>query len=264
MNNIFNIKRFCNYFLYDLRNAKNNYGLSLLILGIMPVVLFIIVQLFSLIFTRDVAMISLGVKYAELSIVSVVAMIGAGVKIYGKLTEKQSGSNFLMIPASTLEKWLSMNLIVCLVVPAVLYALQFATDGLMSFLFPNTYGERVFLFENARGALAYLNDNGVQINVFGLLALSWAETILTFTLGALCFKKSKVAKTILVLIAASFVLSIGMVAFNINDLSYPNYIGFSNATEFVSYMNWTASISYAIFIGGLLCAIYFRLRTLKH
>ena len=255
MNNIFNIKRFCNYFLYDLRNAKNNYGLSLLILGIMPVVLFIIVQLFSLIFTRDVAMISLGVKYAELSIVGVVAMIGAGVKIYGKLTEKQSGSNFLMIPASTLEKWLSMNLIVCLVVPAVLYALQFATDGLMSFLFPNTYGERV---------LAYLNDNGVQINVFGLLALSWAETILTFTLGAICFKKSKVAKTILVLIAASFVLSVGMVAFNINDLSYPNYIGFSNATEFVSYINWMSSISYTIFIGGLLCAIYFRLRTLKH
>ena len=28
MNNIFDIKRFGNYFLYDLRRAKNNYGLS--------------------------------------------------------------------------------------------------------------------------------------------------------------------------------------------------------------------------------------------
>ena len=64
MNNIFNIKRFCNYFLYDLRNAKNNYGLSLLILGVMPVVLYIIVQLFSLIFTQYAINLPLGVKYA--------------------------------------------------------------------------------------------------------------------------------------------------------------------------------------------------------
>ena len=264
MNNIFNIKRFCNYFLYDLRNAKNNYGLSLLILGVMPVVLYIIVQLFSLIFTQDVTNIPLGVKYAELSIVTFVATIGAGAKIYGKLTEKQSGSNFLMIPASTLEKWLSMALIVCVVVPVVLYTLQFVTDGAMSLLFPVTYGERLFQFDEISSELESLAERGVRINVFGLLTLTWAESILTFTLGAICFKKSKVAKTILVLIGFSFLLSIGMVAFNINNLNYPSYIGFSNVSEFVSYINWTSNLYYAIFIGGILCAIYFRLRTLKH
>lgn len=264
MNNIFDIKRFCNYFLFDLRNAKNNYGLSLLILGTVPVTLYIIVQLFSLILFQEVAPIAAAVKYTELSIVSIVTMFGAGAKIYGKVTEKQSGSNFLMLPASTLEKWLSMALIVCVVVPAVFFGLQFATDAVMSLAFPNSYGSRFLLVEQIRGGLQFLEDEGVRVNFFGLLALSWAETVLTFTLGAICFKKSKVAKTILVVIAASFVISIAMVTFNVNTNVYPNYIGFSNASEFVSYINRTINISYFVFIGGILGGIYYRLRTLKH
>lgn len=264
MNNIFDIKRFSNYFLYDLRNAKNNYGLSLLILGIMPVVLYIIVQLFSLIFTQDITHIPMGVKYGQASIVSFVAMIGAGAKIYGKLTEKRAGSNFLMLPASTLEKWLSMALIVCIVIPVVLYALQFVCDGAMSFIFPQSYGSRIFAFEELSDGIHLLKDEGVEVNIFGLLALSWAETILTFTLGALCFKKSKIAKTILVLIGVSFVISVGMVALSINNVNYPSYTAFSNASEFVSYLNWATNLSYFIFIGGILGGIYYRLRTLKH
>ena len=264
MNNIFNIKRFCNYFLFDLRNAKNNYGLSLLILGIMPIVIYIIFQLFSLIFRQELCHIQMPFKMAELGIVTFVATIGAGTKIYGKLTEKRAGSNFLMIPASTLEKWVSMVLIVCVVVPVVLYGLQFASDTAMSFIFPESYGPSMFLLDELRDGLDYLKDNGVRINLFAIFSLSWAETVLIFTLGAIFFKKSKIAKTILVLIGVSFLLSIGMVAFNINNLDYPSYIGFSNFSEFVSYLNWASNLSYFIFIGGTLCAIYFRLRTLKH
>jgi hypothetical protein len=194
-----------------------------------------------------------------------VVILGAGVKLYGFVTEKRAGSDFVMLPASTTEKWLSLALIVCIVLPVVLFALLFVSDALMSLVFPLTYGGRLFNQAFANNILAeVMDEEGVSFNLPAVLFCNWCESILVFTLGAICFKKSKVAKTILVLIAASFVLSVGMVAFNINDLSYPSYIGFSNATEFVSYMNWTASISYAIFIGGLLCAIYFRLRTLKH
>ena len=39
MNNIFDIKRFGQYFLYDLRRAWNNYGLSLLLMGLIPIIL---------------------------------------------------------------------------------------------------------------------------------------------------------------------------------------------------------------------------------
>ena len=55
-----------------------------------------------------------------------------------------------------------------------------------------------------------------------------------------------------------------MVACNVNNLYYPNFIGFSNASEFVSYANWSMNLSYFIFIGGILAGIYYRLRTLKH
>ena len=48
MNNIFDIKRFGQYFLYDLRRAWNNYGLSLLLMGLIPIILYVVYQLISL------------------------------------------------------------------------------------------------------------------------------------------------------------------------------------------------------------------------
>ena len=53
MNNIFDFKRFGNYFLYDLRNAKNNYAISLLLCGTMPILGFVFAQLLSLIFQQQ-------------------------------------------------------------------------------------------------------------------------------------------------------------------------------------------------------------------
>ena len=55
MNNVFDFKRFGNYFLYDLRRAKNNYAISLLVIGLLPVALYIITQFFSLITGNGVA-----------------------------------------------------------------------------------------------------------------------------------------------------------------------------------------------------------------
>ena len=34
MSNIFDINRFWNFLLYDLRRARNNYGISMLLLGL--------------------------------------------------------------------------------------------------------------------------------------------------------------------------------------------------------------------------------------
>lgn len=266
MNNIFDIKRFGQYFLYDLRNAKNNYGLSLLILGTLPISLFVIYELFSLIFTQHFVELPVAMKYMQFFAAITVVLLGAGTKIYGNLTEKKAGTNFLMLPASTFEKWLSMGLIVCFILPIVLFVLQLGSDALVSFLFPNHYGDRLLELIAVQEMNDTLIENGIRINWLGIILLEWSEYVLTFTLGAICFKKSKVAKTILCIFAISMVLStIGMIIVGHSGTFYFNWFDeFDTATEAVRALNWTISIAFTVYVGGLLGGIYYRIRTLKH
>jgi len=266
MNNIFDFTRFGKYFLYDLRNAKNNYGLSLLILGTLPISLFVIYELFSLIFTQQFAELPVAMKYMQFFAAITVVLLGAGTKIYGNLTEKKAGSNFLMLPASTFEKWLSMGLIVCIVLSIALFVLQLGSDALVSLLFPNHYGDRLLELIAIQEMNDSLIENGIRINWLAIILLEWAEYVLTFTLGAICFKKSKVAKTILCIFAVSMVLStIGMIIIGHSGSFYFNWFDqFDTVTEAVRALNWTLSIAFTVYVGGLLGGIYYRIRTLKH
>ena len=266
MNNIFDIKRFGNYFLYDLRNAKNNYGLSLLILGTLSVSTFVIYELFSLIFSQHFSELPVAMKYMVFFAAITVVILGAGTKIYGNLTEKRAGSNFLMLPASTFEKWLSMGLITCIILPVILLALQLGSDALASFIFPNSYGDRLLELIALQELKDTLIENGVRVNWAGLLLLDWSEYILTFTLGAICFKKSKIAKTILCIFGISMILStLGMIFIGRNGTMYINWFDqFDTPVKAVKALNWLLSIAFTIMVGGMLGGIYYRIRTLKH
>lgn len=267
MNNVFDFKRFGNYFLYDLRRAKNNYAISLLVIGLLPVALFIITQFFSLITGNGVTELSDVPKIVAIFAGIAIVMLSAGARIYGSITEKRAGSDYLMLPASTLEKWLSMVLVVCIVLPVVLFVLLFASDAVMSLFFPNTYGHRLFQMDFARGVFDGLTgDEGVYFNLPAALFLGWCESMLIFTLGAVCFKKAKVAKTLLCIMGFSMVISpLMFLVFGQTNIDNDWLVEhFSDPDRAVSMINWTLSILYTVVIGGLLAGLYFRLRTLKH
>lgn len=267
MNNVFDITRFGNYFLYDLRRAKNNYAISLLVIGLLPVALYIITQFFSLITGNGLTELSDVPKFITIFTGIAIVMLGAGAKIYGSITEKRAGSDYLMLPASTLEKWLSMFLVVCVVLPAALFALMLVSDGIMSLLFPNTYGGRALNPDFARELTENLMDKeGFYFNLPAVMFLNWSETLLVFTLGAVCFKKAKVAKTLLCLLAFSMVISPLMLLIFGNTSIDADWVAehFSDPDKAVAAINWTLSIIYTVVLGGLLAGLYFRLRTLKH
>ena len=267
MNNVFDFKRFGNYFLYDLRRAKNNYSISLLVIGLLPVALYIITQFFSLITGNGVTELSDVPKIVAIFAGIAIVMLSAGARIYGSITEKRAGSDYLMLPVSTLEKWLSMVLVVCIVLPVVLFVLLFASDAVMSLFFPNTYGHRLFQMDFARGVFDGLtSDEGVYFNLPAALFLGWCESMLIFTLGAVCFKKAKVAKTLLCIMGFSMVISpLMFLVFGQTNIDNDWLVEhFSDPDRAVSMINWTLSILYTVVLGGLLAGLYFRLRTLKH
>ena len=75
------------------------------------------------------------------------------VRSYGYLTEKKAGSNWLMVPASKAEKFVSMLLMVCIVIPLLFFVVYMVLDGFLSLVDP-TYGQALFTgFTGAYGKL---------------------------------------------------------------------------------------------------------------
>ena len=265
MSNIFDIKRFWNFLLYDLRRARNNYALSMLLLGLTPVILYMIIQFFSLIFGNGVAEIPDSLKIMVMAVSCVIIILGFGSKVYGQLTEKRAGSDYLMIPASTTEKWISLFLVTCVAAPVVLGVLLLASDGLMSLLFPNSYGTRVLDMTKINEVLDMAKEEGIYINAGGLTVIDWMMNILTFTLGAICFKKGKIGKTILCIMGVATVVStLLVIIFGTSNIDAERFAAFfDSADKAVSVANWTISIFYLIIFGLLLGGIWYRLRTIK-
>ena len=268
MSNIFNAGRFLDYFIYDLRNARNNYWLSALISGFMPIILFIFYEL--LYRTASGEWGSFGAEFQILAVTITfsVTVISFPGKVYGRLTEKRSGSSWLMLPASSFEKWLSMVLVVCVALPLFIGTLFLGSDAILSATISG-YGFSLFsrMAELGEGIV----DTGkeiLRIDPGLMLFLNWCEIILSFTLGALVFKKAKAAKTILVwiilvLVILPVMMSImGSTHISSEDLELMAESG--SLEPFIRKINAVITTAYTLILGGLLAGTYIRIRTLKH
>jgi len=272
MSNVFSAKRFGKYFVYDLGRAKDNFGLSLLILGLLPVVMYVLYQVFSLIGPSHgfgLADGNSGNRFLSLIIAVAVAVMVFPVKVYGPLTDRRSGTAFLMLPASTLEKWLSMVLITCIVLPVCIGVLYFGSDLIMGLVFPKTYGTPL-LGEGRSLMSAYAS--AVELDIHGVhlgwaLVLDWSIYVLSFTLGSMYFKKGKVGLTMLCMFGLVLLVLIVMSSLTFSfegDLA----VWFQNLDPdpdkaFRVFIGW----AYALMVLELLVVLgltYLRMRTIQH
>lgn len=273
MNNIFDIKRFGNCLLYDLKRAYGHYSLSMLICVMMPVVMFAVIQIFSLLFFGG---FNHGVENAYAVIAGVASLTAFIItfpsKVYGQVTEKRYGSSWLMLPASGFEKFLSMILMVAVIAPAVFAGLFLTVDGIMSLLFNSYYGNSIIYSSSALYSEFIRETDGlVNIHFGSLFYLALVEYMLIFTLGAIWFKTSKAAKTIIAIFIISSVLStlvFAIVGANFTGLqeffmSADNDIPYT-VGKTIDVANLLISLDMFVSNAILLCCIYFRIKTLKH
>ena len=270
MNNVFSANRFGKYFLYDLNNAKNNFGLSLLILGLLPVIIFVISQLFSLIFngsfTLNTEASIPGRVMGALAAVAVVVMVGP-VKLYGHVTDKRAGSSFLMLPVSTFEKWLSMVLMTIVVMPVCFGVVYLGADYLMGVIFPNSFGTPILNLPADYMNTAMIGDLDIHFSFGGIGFANWCMYALFFTLGAIVFKKAKTGKSILVLFGLGMLFSIALAT--IMGLSagadleaYLSGLDLDPETAMKIFVNF-CKVVMGIEIAAILGLLYWRLRTIK-
>lgn len=268
MSNVFNIKRAANYFTHDLNTAKNNYLYSMLVIGLMPVISFILFEIFALIINgghfveieKPLQNIVFGTSIMAL-------MITFPLKQYGRLTDRRYGSDWLMLPASTFEKWVSMILVSCLIFPVVFLALYLGSDWLLSVCFPSKYPEALVTRGWMNDIVSSLSDEGVTFNVFGASYANWVENILFITLGAVIFKRAKFPKTLLagtgIIILIIFIIAL-CCGFSFTDADFEEFIGNGDPEVFARRLNVFITIVYVFVFTVLGGGLYLRLKTLKH
>ena len=271
MKEIFDFKRFGKYFRYDLSHAVNRYGLTALILGLLPVIYVLFKVMFSVIGGEH------GLHGDQMYavwpyVIMVIVCLSFGARVYGKLTEKKTGADWITMPASAEEKTLSLLLITCVVLPACMYAL--CTLG--NFLVPSFLreSESILPFKSSSlftmGGVVDLRGQGVGGNFFNaplILWINWCENILAFTLGALCFKRNKVGKTILCLLGVGMLFSgLTMLIFHttsVTNETLTSFLGEFDADRAQFWINLIINAFYTIVFVVLIGGIYARIKTIK-
>lgn len=267
MKEIFDFKRFGKYFVYDLRQAVNRYGLTALIIGLMPILVYLIGSFFSLIFGGEAMDSAALYEFWPVAAVMILVM-SFGPRVYGTVTDRKLGTEWITLPASVPEKTLSLLLITCVVLPTCMLALLSLGNWLVSLFVP---GVDPFL---SFGKLAHMSQidflgdgNGSFVNLGLILWLCWCENILSFTLGALCFKRNKVGKTILCLLGVGMLFSVlTMLIFHTTHLdseTIERFLGDFDAARAQTWINVVLNVFYSVIFVLLIGGIWARIKTIK-
>ena len=276
MNDIFNLKRFGAYLRYDFIQNRQNYGITLLVLGLMPVAIYFIWGLFSLLIGHQWAPPSPTARWVYFACMTMVLLISYPARAYGYITHRQAGANLLLLPVSVTEKYISMLLYSLVFVPLVYMLLYFGSDGLLSLIDPN-YGEAMlkfqpFVYFNQEWQEAMTNPDAQLITEIKLPFFMLTGTIsftLWFLLGGMIFRKHKIALSIVAMIVLEMAYSMILSPFIMNQVQTMEQLDEMGQAKqsMAEWMNNFIIIGYVqntVLLLALLSLIYWRLRTIKH
>lgn len=213
MDNTFNFSRFGKYFVYDLKRQWKNIGLLMLIFALFPIIFYMIYMFFAALFDGGLLRIFSGLeiegptgwaRFGVFAMMTVIFVMIYPSRSYGEITDKAKGSEWLMLPASRLEKFVSMILITLVVIPIIYIAVYLLSDAFVC-LIDKSCGDSLMSFRINKEIGT--SDFTIPANGFWILATKVVEYASIFLLGGLIFKKWKVVGTVLVLFALGMVFS---------------------------------------------------------
>ena len=292
-NDIFNFRRFGKYFATDFRTCWANYGLSLLTISLLsPLVLYVIIVTINQIMHNTWDGPDIGLRVFAFAVAMICMVVTMPVKCYGKITEKQYGSFWLTLPASRLEKFISMILMTCIIVPVSGALLYLGLDALIC-AFDHTCGQNLFAgameliqrMGEAKDVTLNLIDESITIEdatlaqeIVRQMNNPWMyiDEIFCFTLpfllGAVFFRNGKTVKTFIALFAISTVT--GMICSPImtnwvmemfNNLNEdPDAILQMFNNKLFKNLVLIDTVTDTVTNLALMAGIWFRIKTLKH
>ena len=170
MNRIFNFSRFGRYLVYDLRNAWNNAGFTLLVYGLAPIFFFFFYEICCLVFSGYFGDFGLGWRIPFLFVLMLVCFTLLPARLYGRVTDRRYGTEFLMLPASTFEKFLSMVIVTAVVMPLCLSLMLLVSDTLLGLVFGALYGEPLLFMDKAEALFTKNIDIQTVVNFLNVVS----------------------------------------------------------------------------------------------
>ncbi len=260
MNNTFSFERFGKVLALDFRNYIRNYGISLIVLCSVPIAMWIL----SLIFDTDFSTVGRGIMFY---LVILVGIFLAPTKAYGKANLPREGVAFAMLPATALEKFLSMFLYCAILTPLVCFVGSWVIDSLLTLLPFGGFKEFVKVFSlrdlliDAKyiPKIMYLPFKFWFSSITGLVF--WSAI---FMLGNMIFKKRKAGKTLACILGINYVLTtiFSVILMNCKGI----FVKFQNIQDeetLIAMINPLVNWSMVINTALLLLVLYFVYRKIK-
>ncbi len=261
MNKVFDFKRFGRYYVSDLRGVFNENWLTILLMSLGVVIAYVFCGLMHLLTNGAWASYPLVGRLITFLVLFGILLLINPAKEYGFLTEKRRGSFFLLLPASSFEKTLAMIINVAILTPLAFCVIAFTSDALLCLIDPNCGDSMVAtLFSADSYSDMAVCDLDIKLNSDTLIWGTIANIVsgsLIYLIGALYFKKAKVAKTILCLIGLMMVFFIVLIAI----FSEGSWLEWA---ESVDDLEWLDGVLSVIVLLGLSVWTYFRVKTIKH
>ena len=218
MSQTFDIKRFGKVLAYDIRRLSprnfrsgertGNMGINIISFAFMPVV----ISLVTILMGEQAAGVPVWVRWFMLLFTAVIMACLVPEVHYNAVNQKKGGSYYAMLPASKLEKYLSMLLMTLVICPLLTFCGAFVVDTLITFL-PLHVNEGYlwqidsllghFGINPYEGLPAIYSVRAYMVAIFGYILFAMA-----FVFGNTLFRKSKTALTMLCLFGIGFVVSI--------------------------------------------------------
>ena len=216
MNNTFAFNRFKNLLLKDGKMYIRNFGTGLIVFCCLNAIFWI----FNLLFGSETMP---PVRFGMLCVWTALAMMMVPEKVYGKANLSREGVSFAMLPASSLEKFVSMFIYCAIVTPIIVFFGGYLVDTLLS-LFPfggfdkpirlytlNEIVSRMMTDNEGVAQMGELNISVEKLFPIGVMRTSlyfgiiqWAAI---FMLGNMLFKKHKAGKTFACYLGIGYLLS---------------------------------------------------------
>ena len=295
-NDIFNFRRFGKYFASDFRTCLANYSLSLITISILSqLALYAVSVGLNILLDHQWDGPDMGLRTFVCGIAMLCITVTMPVKCYGRLTEKQYGSFWLTLPASRLEKFISMILLTCIITPLAGGILFLGVDSIICALDPTCgnsliagFCELVRNMGELTGEIDQIRLNlgiGVHVeagaegsDIMKQMSSPWLYVdeifgiTLPFLLGAIYFKSGKTVKTFLCIAAFSMLTSAIMGPF-ITKYTLELLNNAANEEAIISEMLNSGifrnlavvdTITDTVVNLALFTGIWFRIKNLKH
>ena len=284
MNNTFNINRFGKILKHDGLNFFPNLILALAILWAIPVIIYLFAALMPTDETKDAfdAMSRIDL----ISTLTSIALIIAPARLYRYCNDSRKGIGYAMLPASALEKFLSMVFYCVVVTPIIYVAGALAIDSILA-LFHGPYEgfAAAYYFDRyAKLDAIFTKDNAMldasllvffkNLSPTFMIALSLLGTLTIssiFMFGNMIFKKHKTGKMLGILILLFIIFMIVFINLVANNEALANYFNQMNEdkmAEFIKHFIFvTMNVTFyceVIISALMLFGVYRKIKTQKY